>query len=264
MENSNSFTTGILGKTGLKVGRLGVSGGYGAPAKAFEMAYERGCNYFYHGSIRREGMNTAIKNICAKGLRDKIIVVAQVYWRIEFLFRRSFEKFLQKTGLDSVDVILLGWYNSHPSQKILDICAELKEKRLTRFIAISGHNRKAFPEFAKTDNYDIFHIRYNVAHRGAETEAFPNLDATNRPGIITYTATRWGGLINPKKMPKGERTPMASDCYRFVLSNPNVNVCIAGPKNMEQMTEALTTLDKGSLSQEDMAWMRRIGDHLRT
>ena len=51
MENSNSFTTGILGKTGLKVGRLGVSGGYGAPAKAFEMAYERGCNYFYHGSI---------------------------------------------------------------------------------------------------------------------------------------------------------------------------------------------------------------------
>ncbi|HAP67828.1 MAG TPA: aldo/keto reductase, partial [Nitrospinae bacterium] len=51
--------------------------------------------------------------------------------------------------------------------------------------------------------------------------------------------------------------------YRFVLSNPNVNVCITGPKNMEQMTEALTALDNGPLSQEEMAWMRRIGDHLK-
>jgi aryl-alcohol dehydrogenase-like predicted oxidoreductase len=260
---NNSFVTGILGRTGLKVGRLGVSGGYGAPAKAFEMAFERGCNYFYHGSLRREGMNTAIKNLCTKGMRDKIMVVAQCYWRSEWLFRRSIEKFLSKTNLDYVDVILLGWYNSHPSKKILDTCAEMKEKGFTRFIAISGHNRKAFPAFAAAGIYDIFHVRYNAAHRGAETEVFNKLDAANRPGIVTYTATRWGGLINPKKMPKGERTPRASDCYRFVLSNPFVDVCIAGPKNMEQMNEALASLDRGALSEEEMAWMRRIGSHLR-
>jgi hypothetical protein len=75
MADNNSFTNGILGKTGLNVCRLGVSGGYGAPAKAFEMAFERGCNYFYHGSIRREGMNTAIKNICSKGKRDNYKVI---------------------------------------------------------------------------------------------------------------------------------------------------------------------------------------------
>jgi hypothetical protein len=38
-----------LGRTGLKVGRLGVAGGYGAPAAAFEEAFERGCNYFLLG-----------------------------------------------------------------------------------------------------------------------------------------------------------------------------------------------------------------------
>ena len=31
----------ILGKTGLRVGRLGVASSYGAPASAFEEAFER-------------------------------------------------------------------------------------------------------------------------------------------------------------------------------------------------------------------------------
>jgi len=53
----------ILGKTGLKAGRLGVGAGYGAPATAFEEAFERGCNYFYWTS-RKAGMRQAIMNIC--------------------------------------------------------------------------------------------------------------------------------------------------------------------------------------------------------
>ena len=40
----------ILGRTGLRVGPLGVAASFGAPASAFEEAYERGCNYFYWGS----------------------------------------------------------------------------------------------------------------------------------------------------------------------------------------------------------------------
>jgi len=35
-----------LGRTGLKVGRLGISSSFGAPAMALEEAFERGCNYF--------------------------------------------------------------------------------------------------------------------------------------------------------------------------------------------------------------------------
>ena len=49
---------------------------------------------------------------------------------------------------------------------------------------------------------------------------------------------------------------------RFVLSNPNVDVCITGPKNMEQMTEALATLDRGPMSEEELAWMRKVGDYV--
>jgi len=34
----------ILGRTGLKVARLGVASGYWVPAAAIEEAVERGCN----------------------------------------------------------------------------------------------------------------------------------------------------------------------------------------------------------------------------
>jgi hypothetical protein len=40
----DSFKTAHLGQTGINVGRLGVSASYGAPAEAFEEAFEKGCN----------------------------------------------------------------------------------------------------------------------------------------------------------------------------------------------------------------------------
>lgn len=258
-----SFTHGTLGRTGLQACRLGVSGGYRAPAKAFEIAFERGVNYFYHGSLRAKGMNDAIKSIVAKGKRDELVVVAQNYWRaFEWPFRRSFDAFLRKTGLDHVDVLLLGWHNHAPAQKFLDICRELKAKGLIKFLALSGHNRPAFPVLARSGLYDIFHIRYNAVHRGAETEIFPHLPAESRPGIVIYTATSWGQLLSKSKIPAGEKLPRASDCYRFVMSNPNVDVCITGPGNIEQMEEALRTFERGPMSEDELAWMRRVGSHI--
>jgi len=79
-----------------------------------------------------------------------------------------------------------------------------------------------------------------------------------------YTATRWGRLLNPKKMPPGEVPPSASDCYRFSLSNQAVDVCLCGPKDEAQMKEALKTLELGPLNIEEMERMRKIGDYLHS
>jgi predicted aldo/keto reductase-like oxidoreductase len=135
---------------------------------------------------------------------------------------------------------------------------------LFRFLALGGHQRKLFPELAREGVFDLFHVRYNAAHRGAEEEVFPLIQGEARPGIVTYTATRWGHLIKPKKMPPGETPPPASHCYRFVLSNPAVDVCMSGPKDMSQMEEALKVLDLGPLDPTEMERMKQIGDHVHT
>lgn len=251
-----------LGQTGLKVGRLGVAGSYGGPTDAFEEAFDSGCNYFYWSSPRKSGMRKAIRSICNRGKRDELVIVIQSYSRVAALMETFLKKGLNDLGLDHVDVLLLGWHGNRPSQRLIDKALALKEKGMCRFLGMSGHNRKFFPEMAKEGVFDLFHIRYNAAHRGAEKEAFDPLKDTVRPGIVTYTATRWGRLLNPKKMPPGQLSPKASDCYRFVLSHPMVDVCMCGPRNKEQMKEALRTLELGTLGPDDMERMKKIGDYV--
>jgi predicted aldo/keto reductase-like oxidoreductase len=49
-------------------------------------------------------------------------------------------------------------------------------------------------------------------------------------------------------------------CYRFVLSNSHVDVCLTAPSNKRQLEENLTALRDGPLDEEEMAWMRTFGD----
>jgi aryl-alcohol dehydrogenase-like predicted oxidoreductase len=253
----------ILGRTGLRVGRLGMAASYGAPAEAFEEAFDRGCNYFYLGGGRRKaGMKQAIRNICGRGRRDKLVIAIQSYARFGYLMEWFFKHNLRSMGLEQADILVLGWHNRRPSPGLVKRAQAMKTKGLCRFLAMSGHQRKLFAQVDADGQFDLFHVRYNAAHRGAEEEIFPHFQGDDRPGIVSYTATRWGQLLNPKKMPPGESVPVPSDCYRFAMSNPAVDICLCGPKNMDQMEAALPALELGPLGEEDVERMKRIGDYV--
>jgi predicted aldo/keto reductase-like oxidoreductase len=254
-----------LGRTGLSAGRLGISSSFGAPAAAFEGAFERGCNYFTWGTFikgRSAGMKQAIHNIIEKGERDNLILAMFTYAHNSYLTELFLKRGLRALGIDYADILLLGYFPKRPGQRVIDGAIKLKEKGLVRFLGISSHNRALFPEINKEGIFDVFHVRYNVAHRGAETETFPFLDKNDRPGIVAFTATRWGQLMKSKKMPEGETPPSAADCYRFVLSNSSVDVCMMGAKDTNQMRENLLALEKGPMSNEEISRMIKIGDHV--
>jgi aryl-alcohol dehydrogenase-like predicted oxidoreductase len=99
----------------------------------------------------------------------------------------------------------------------------------------------------------------NAVHPDAETDIFPKLPASGASGMVSFTATSWGQLLNRAKFPAGVRVPTVSDCYRFVLTRPEVDVCLSGPSNAAQMEEALKTLRLGPMSDDELAWMRRVG-----
>jgi aryl-alcohol dehydrogenase-like predicted oxidoreductase len=252
-----------LGRTGLRVGRLGISSSFGAEAGAYEEAFEKGCNYFTWGTFikgRSSKMRAAIRHIVQKGQRDNLVVAMLTYAHNAFLTETFFIRGLKASGIEYADVLILGYFSKRPSQRIVDGALRLKEKGLVRFIGLSGHNRKLFPELE--GELDVFHIRYNAAHRGAETETFPYLSGENKPGVVSFTATRWRQLLKPGKMPKGEAPPTAADCYRFALSNPAIDVCMMGAKNMEQMRENLSVLDQDPMTEEALMRMRHIGDYV--
>ena len=249
-----------LGRSGLMVGPLGVSGGYGVEAPAIREAVDRGCTYLYDGSRRSPGMRTAIRDLVAAGRRDELVIVLQSYSRFPGLLERMLAKGLRALGIDYADVLLLGWHNKMPSAGIVERVTRLREKGMFRHLAVSSHKRPAFVGFAADPRFSILHVRYNAAHTGAERDVFPHLSRDGRPGIVAYTATRWGSLLSARRMPPGEKPLRGRDAYRFVLSNPDFSICMTGPKNGEQLREALTALDEGPLSAEEMARVRRIGE----
>jgi predicted aldo/keto reductase-like oxidoreductase len=255
-----------LGKTELEAGRLGISSSFGSPAAAFEMAFEHGCNYFTWGTFirgRSTEMKIAIQNIINSGKRDELILSMFSYAHSAFLTEKFFLKGLRELQTPFADILLLGYFPSKPPRRILDGALNLKKRGLVRYIGISGHNRKLFPKLLEDGIIDIFHLRYNAANRGAEQDIFPFLpEKKSCPGIVSFTATRNKHLINPEKIPPGEKVPSAQDCYRFVLSNPYVDICMTGARNLSQMEENLKVLEMNTMNEQEMAWMHKIGDYV--
>lgn len=254
-----------LGRTGLKVGRLGISSSYGAPAAAIEEAFDRGCNYFLWGTFlrgRSSQMAAAIRRIAGAGRRDELVLAMVSYAHSAVLTEFFLKKGLRAVGLDCADVLILGYYPKRPPPRVIDGALNLQRKNLVRFIGLTSHNRKVFAQLRPDGLYDVFHVRYNAVHRGAETETFPYLGGQRRPGVISFTATSWQQLLKAGKMPPGQPHPTAVDCYRFVLSNPAVDVCMVGARGLEQMRQNLGVLETGPMAEEELERMRRIGDHI--
>jgi len=250
----------VLGRSGLNAGRIGLSAGYGrklSPAMV-ERCFEQGINYLYWGSIRWGNFGRALASL--KPQRDRVVLVLQSYSRVASLMQGSVERALRRIGYDYSDVLLLGMWNRAIPERILDAARRTRDRGLVRHIAISSHNRRLIPRLAENTDIDILHVRYNAAHPGAETEVFPHLQPDSaRPGVVVFTATSWAQLLSPKRAPAGERVPTATDCYRFVLTNPSVDVCVTGPRDDEQAQAALAALRLGPLNDGEMAWMRRVG-----
>jgi aryl-alcohol dehydrogenase-like predicted oxidoreductase len=260
-DTSMGFERVTLGRTGLSVSPLGIASSYGTNEAMVEEAVDRGVNYLYWGALKTKKMGRGIQRV-ARSKRDDLVIVAHTTTRRPSGLSKVLEKSLRQLGVDHIDVLLFGGHNKKPDRRLIDHALKLKGEGQVRFLALSGHNRHLFPDLERDKQIDIFHIRYNAAHRGAEREILDHLPEQDGPGVVSFTNTRWGSLIKPANMPEGESPPSAADCYRFVLTHPKVHVAVCGPNSMEQLKEDLEALELGPMSEEELDRMRHIGDHV--
>jgi aryl-alcohol dehydrogenase-like predicted oxidoreductase len=259
-------TPAKLGATGISVGRLGVASSYRAPAAAYLEAFERGCSYFTLGSFIRgpsREFEKAARSLFQAGHRTSMVLGILSYAHSALLTEHFLRRGLRRLGTDYGDVLLLGYFSKRPPQRVLDGALRLKERGMVRALGITTHRRSLVPELHPEGLLDFYHVRYNAAHRGAESDLFPHVAGPSKPGMVAFTATSWGRLLSRKRMPPGEEPATAVDCYRFALSHPAVDVCMTGPRTVEQMRENLKTLELGPMKEDELARMRRIGDFVR-
>jgi aryl-alcohol dehydrogenase-like predicted oxidoreductase len=244
------------------VSRLGLASGYGVPTAAIEKAFhEHGVNYLYLSLLRRRNMVRAVRNLARH--RDELFLVLArpTTWLLEALV----ERWLRTLGIDHLDAVLLQDHRTPPPPELVDRLVRLRERGKVRFVGLSSHDRPLVARLAGGAGplpIDFFQVRYNAVHPGAEEDVFPRLPAEGRPGIVAFTATCWGKLLQPRLLPPGEAPPRPADCYRFALSHPAVDVCVTGPSTAEQLEENLAALAAGPLAGDELARLRRIGRHL--
>lgn len=227
-----------------------MSVAYGTPARAIEEAFERGVNYLYWGALSRGLMAEGIRRLARRN-RDKMVVVIQNYWPWAKLMPQSLERALREVRIEYADVLLFSTLRRRPNQRAIDSALALKEKKLIRHLGLACHHRPRFAQVEKEKIFDVYHIRCNAVHRGAERDVFPFLPEKGGPGIVIFTATCHTKLLRRGFVPRSERTPKAGDCYRFVLSHPSVHVCVSGPISLEETRENVRIHDMEPMTERD-------------
>lgn len=254
----------ILGRTGIKVGRLGISSSFGADTAVYHEALERGCNYFTWGTFVK-GRSSSFKNFCREafsaGKREDVVLGLLSYSHSGLLGDVFLKSALRQLGTDYIDGLILGYYPRRPPQRVLDWALSMKDQGFVRAIGITTHNREAVAPLIEEGVLDFFHFRYNAVHRGAEQDIFPYKNSLG-PGLVSFTATCWGQLLKQKKMPPDTAVPHPGDCYRFVLTQKEIDVCMMGVRDQAMFRENMDRIESGSMSDEENRHMRIIGDHL--
>lgn len=251
-----------LGATGIEVAQLGLSGSFGIDEHAVERAFiELGIDYFFV-TPRMGRMVRGLSRLVSAGHRDRIVLGSGATVPFGWSVRRAWEKTARALGVDRIDVFHLFWVQAHwyVTGKTWKEMQKLKEEGLVRALAISCHDRPMARALVDELGLDVVMIRYNAAHRGAEKEIFATLDPDSRPGIVTYTATRWGKLLSPA----GELGPMtAPECYRFALGHPSVDLVLCGPRSWDELVADADGVRQGALSAERLEQVKQFGDAVR-
>jgi predicted aldo/keto reductase-like oxidoreductase len=198
--------------------------------------------------------------------RREVIVCVQFEARTAAEAERELDQILRELHSDYVDVLtfyyveaLEEWQQIMAPGGALELCQKAQRDGRVRLLGVTSHQRKLAAKMAESGLLDLLMIRYNAAHRGAETDIFPHTDRLRLP-VVAYTGLRWGALLDATPDdPPGFVPPPAPLWYRFVLQSPSVTVALMAPESRAELDEDLTILDaSGPLSAE---MYQRLAEH---
>jgi aryl-alcohol dehydrogenase-like predicted oxidoreductase len=233
-----------------------------------QLALDRGVN-FLNWCGNPDGLS---KTIAGLGPRRREVMVC-----VQFEARTAAEAQVELAGIlrelrtDYVDVLTFYYVEEAPEwQQIigpggaLEYCQGAQRRGEVRVLGVTSHQRPLAAEMARSGLLDLLMIRYNAAHRGAETDIFPTTDALGLP-VVAYTCLRWGALRRPTPDdPPGFVVPRAPAWYRFALQSPSVTVALASPESREELEEDLTVLDAtGPLAEGEYEQLAEHGRRVR-
>lgn len=284
-----------LGRTDLTVSGLGIGGGGNISSQDALYAFERGINYFFYSSdlhhFLYSSMADALRQLCGRGssVREKVVLATVTYVKSpEMAIAALLDQFME-LKLDYIDVFFWGWIGSQDSkvlgdclnlspdlrgsnsvyqrtmERLIGASEKLKQMGAVRYIGASFHDLDIAQQWLNHPLLDVAMVRHNVAHRSAQDKILRQLHPSDpqRTGIVTFKSTgSHSGILwqPPATLPAGCWCPSVPDLYRYSLSQANVDVCLMGVENREQVDAALAGLEQGRLTPAELDYLNLYGD----
>jgi predicted aldo/keto reductase-like oxidoreductase len=260
---TTDFTRRTIPSLGKSVFRLGLACNMGIDAAGFEHALDRGVDYVFWTSLRTGKIRPSLSKALAKRRENVVVASGPTMGYFGGSVRKTAESILRDLGTDYLDVYTLFWLGVGAAwtEGTIEALTRLKEEGKVRAIGISTHDRERAGRLVQDSPLDLFMLRYNAAHPGAENDVFPHMPVAQtkkRPTVVAYTATSWRKLL---KRPRGWTGPVmtAGDCYRFCLTSPHVDIALTGVKSAAELDDNMAAMEKGPLTEDEDAWMREFG-----
>jgi aryl-alcohol dehydrogenase-like predicted oxidoreductase len=254
----------ITSLTGEPASRLGLAAHPEQDPRCVRRARQRGINFFFlYGPIPGT-FGEALAPLVRKR-RDELIVASGSGSRKRGALLAARRKILDGLSVESLDIFFAEYINpSDDSDAIfgaggaLDELTCWKSEGVIRYVGATAHDRKLAQRLAADPRIDVLMHRFNMAHRKAAQEVFPDATHAKTP-VIAFTATRWGTLLEPHGGWPGP-PPSAVDCYRYCLAQPAVQLVLTSPRTVAELEENLAVLASRPLSARQRAHWERYGD----
>ena len=250
-----------LGKTGLKVSRMGFGGipiqkidEEGDRKLLREMA-EKGINYI--DSARGYTVSEQYIGYGLEGIRDKFILATKSMSRTKDAMAADIETSLKNFRTDYIDL-----YQVHnPSMEQLDqviekggaleALREAKKAGKIGHIGLTAHSTAVFERALELDWVETIMFPYNIVEQqGAE--------------LIHRCAEKNIGFVDMKPL-AGGAIEDGTLALRYVCSNPDVTVVIPGMAESSELEENMAACsNEAPLTEEELAKMEAVRKQLGT
>lgn len=248
-----------LGKTGLKIARLGFGG---IPIQRVDAATtkelikamaDKGINYLDTArgyTVSEEFIGEAIE-----GMRDKFILATKSMSRTKEAMAADIEISLKNLRTDYIDIYQVHNPNLEQLEQVLapggamEALLEAKEAGKIGHIGLTAHSLEVFEKALTMDWVETFMFPYNIVETHGEE-------------LIHKCAEKNIGFIVMKPL-AGGAIEDATLALRFICANPDVTVVIPGMFDLKEIDQNLAAVeDTSPLSEEELAKMQEIRERL--
>ena len=253
-----------LGRTGLKVTRLGIGGGYCESADGYRTALDYGVNYMDTARNYRDGEDEKVIGQAIRGRRNQIILATKTAARRAEGARRDLETSLSLLRTEYIDVYQLHHLNTSIEREqvlssggAMETAQRAQEEGLIRFIGVTGHDWEQIGQAVATGVFDTVLCWYNCAMKEPEEAIFSKTLSLN-VGVVIMNASRNDRLFSQTG------TPSEEHFYRYVLSHSAVHTTVMGLRSIERFGRIASCLSNNiELTDQEASTLENYGSQMR-